>query len=143
MSIRGVKVESNVVVNIGVFREGSIFPEGWKADGPGAVMGAMDNSDGTFTPPVIIADPPTHEDSRDNRLNSIIYDFGDGRTTRIVEPRIRNSIERMARTGAASIRWNFMEGVALITSDELQDALDYYQDETESAWDIYYDDINP
>ena len=60
MNIRGVKVEGNIVVNIAVFKEGGEFPSGWKADGPGAVMGATDNGDGTFIPPA--PEPKTPEE---------------------------------------------------------------------------------
>jgi len=78
---------------------------------------------------------------RDNALNALIYDFGDGRVIQTRpqdESNIRNAIEIMTAASIPSIGWSMIDDVKQdVTVTDLQEALLAGQMAALQIWDNY------
>ena len=78
---------------------------------------------------------------RDNALNALVHDFGDGRimqTRPKDESNIRNAIEIMTANSIPSIGWSMVDDVKqTVTVADLQEALAAGQMGALAIWDAY------
>lgn len=123
--MRGLLVKDGVVENVALFDE---IPEGWLAAPDGVSIGWTDNGDGTFSePPRPEPEPLTAKEVRDQSLQALNHDFGDGRVMQTRpqdESNIRNAIEVMEASSIPSLDWRMQDNtVAAVTADELKTAL--------------------
>lgn len=93
---------------------------------------------------------PTPEQIRDNALAGLTHDFGDGRIIQIRpfpfsadEANIRNAIERMGRKAQGVQPWKMADdSIAMLTKQELQQALESGQDQTAQIWETYLNAVS-
>lgn len=89
----------------------------------------------------IEVDRRTAKVARNQALEDLAYDFGDGRVIQVRpqdESNIRNAIDLMTSRGIPDLSWRMKDNtVAVITAAELQTALEHGQLAALSIWETY------
>jgi hypothetical protein len=83
--------------------------------------------------------------NRDDALEAIVHDFGDGRIIQARESdetNLRNSEEMMIRRGMPSMVWVMADNLpANVTPADLRTAIESGQDQAATIWDKYITDL--
>lgn len=139
-------VTNGIVSNIAVFDQGADVPDGWLSVPDGVGIGYIDNGDGTYSDPTPkVAHVPTPIEIRNQELNAVTYDLGDGREIQTRHPmfghdgaNIQGSIRQLERHGVNTMTWRMADNsYSNVTKDQLQAALEYGEDEATRIWQEY------
>ena len=144
--MRILKIENDLVVNVGKHNDNEPVPSGWIASPDESVsVGFIQNLDGGFSHPSAGPRPLSPKDVRDQALASLVHDFGDGRVIQCRphpfsdESNMRNAIDQMARLGQQSRLWYSANDTPVnVTADELRVVINSGQDQTAQVWEQFF-----
>ena len=134
--MKALVVEDGFVINTVIVNE---LSGGLVADPGGVGVNWVDNGNGTFSAPD--QQPPTSKAVREIALNSMEYDFGDGRVIQTRpqdEINVRTAIEVMTANGIVSRDWVMKDNIKHpVTVAELETAMAAGQLAAVMIWDSY------